>query len=121
MMTGSDIDTFDKSINKDEPLIRKLHRTNTNLTWLDCTTNFEQNLLEFSQKVIDLCEATREGQSMRALSRRSRIRVEQEIRSSLNSCSNRYYHVKGLQERAKVQNNTVGVVSNLKGGLADMR
>ena len=121
VMTGSDIDTFDKSINKDEPLIRKLHRTNTNLTWLDCTTNFEQNLLEFSQKVIDLCEATREGQSMRALSRRSRIRVEQEIRSSLNSCSNRYYHVKGLQERAKVQNNTVGVVSNLKGGLADMR
>jgi hypothetical protein len=119
VLTGFDIDTLDKSISKDEPLIRKLHRTNTNLTWLDCTTNFERKLLEFSQESIDLCETMRDELSVRSLSRRTRMRIEQEIKSSSNSCANRQYHVRGLQERAKVQISTVGAILDLKGKLSN--
>jgi hypothetical protein len=107
VMTDFDIESFDRSISDDEPLIRNLHRTNTNLTWLDCTTNFELKLLEFSQEVIELCEATRVEQGLKPLLRESRTKIDQEIKSSVNSCANRRYHVRGLQERAKVQISTV--------------
>jgi hypothetical protein len=101
--TGFDIKSFDEGISTDEPLIRKLHKTNTNLTWLDCTTNFELKLLQFSKDTTDLCETIRQEQGLTVLSRRCRTIIEQEIISLMNSCSNRQHHGRGLQERTKVQ------------------
>lgn len=112
VMTGFDIESFNRSISEDEPLIRKLHRTNTNLTWLDCTTNFERNLLGFLLEVVELCETFREERGLGSLSRRSRARIEQGVRASMNSCANRQYHVRGLQERARVQLSSVGDLSS---------
>jgi hypothetical protein len=101
--TGFDINSFDEGISTDEPLIRRLHKTNANLIWLDCTTNFELKLLQFSKDTIELFESIRKEQGLTVLPRRCRTIVEQEIISLMNSCSNRQYHGRGLQERTKVQ------------------
>ncbi|KAH8786771.1 hypothetical protein F5882DRAFT_115494 [Hyaloscypha sp. PMI_1271] len=100
---GFDIKTFDEGISTDESLTRWLHKTNTNLTWLDCTTNFELNLLKFSKEMIELYETIRHEQDLTMLPRRCRTLIECEINSLMNSCSNRKYHGSRLQDRTKVQ------------------
>jgi oligoribonuclease (3'-5' exoribonuclease) len=109
--TGFDIKSFDEGISTDEPLIRRLHKTNTNLTWLDCTTNFELKLLQFSKDTIELYERIRKEKALAILPRKCRTIIEQEIISLMNSCSNRQYHGRGLQERTKVQ---ISIVSDIE-------
>ena len=121
VMSGFDIESFDMSIRRDGPLIKNLHRTNTNLTWLDCTSNFERNLREFSQLVIELCETTREDLGLRTISRKCRTRIWQEISSSANSCTNRQWHVRGLQKRTAVQISTVSGILDSKSGPSHMK
>ena len=114
VMAGFDIKSFNTSIHQDEPLLKNLHRTNKNLTWVDCAKNFERNLRESSQEVIELCEAAREGLGLRTMSRRCRTRIGEEIRSSVNSCTNRQCHARRLQEKAKVHISTVSEVIKLE-------
>jgi hypothetical protein len=113
---GFDIKSFDEGISTDESLTRWLHKTNTNLTWLDCTTNFELNLLKISKETIELYETIRHEQDLTMLPRRCRTLIECEINSLMNSCSNRQYHGSRLQDRTKVQ---IAIVSNSRTGLLE--
>jgi hypothetical protein len=113
---GFDIKSFEEGISTNESLIRRLHKTNTNMTWLDCTTNFELNLLRFSKKTIELYETIRQEQDLSILPRRRRTLIECEISSLMNSCSNRQYHGRGLQDRTGVQ---ITIVSNSRTGLLE--
>lgn len=109
--TEFDIENFGEGIVEDESLGRNLHETNTNLTWLDCTTNFELSLLQLTREVVERCEEMCEEQNLTTLPKRCRSSLDQEIRSLMSSCENRRYHGRGLQERAKVQLSTVSGIS----------
>jgi hypothetical protein len=108
--TGRDIESLGEGIVEDESLGKWLHETNTNLTWLDCTTRFEGKLLELTREVAELCETLRLEQALSMLPRRCRTSIEQEVRSLMSSWENRRYHGRGLQERAKVQLSTVSQI-----------
>jgi len=109
--TGFDIQSFGEGMAEEESLGRKLHKTNTNLTWLDCTTNFELSLLKLAKVVVERCEEMREEQLLTPLPKRCRSSIDQELRSLMSTCENRRYHGRGLQERAKVQLSTVSEIS----------